>query len=330
MDKSGDPRRGHVLYNLNQVEKNHPFLCGTDHETSGSEEQGPGSGNRETIQLNGEMGDLAGQPGQGEKTPADGGTCLRICELAIDTDYEYFTHHNRSIDDTLLDIETLMNGVNLIYVRDIGVGFSLSDVTICTSQNDPYDASNASDMLDQFLTHWCADQRGVQRDTAHLFFSQGGGSTIGVAYIGALCNSSYGYGVSRVTYSGNLARRISLVSHELGHNFSAGHCNGDANCGVMSLSIGGIIDRFGSASIGSMTAYSANTVCLDGGMSEYQVAPTADPDQFLSDTGELVLVDVLDNDYDCNGDPLLITQFDSISEQGGPTRVCTGRCAGGP
>ena len=60
--------------------------------------------------------------------------------------------------------------------------------------------------------------------------------------------------------------RVELLAHELGHNFSAPHCDGQPDCGIMYSSSfpGGPLPYtgFGSSSINSITNYANSLTCL--------------------------------------------------------------------
>ena len=74
---------------------------------------------------------------------------------------------------------------------------------------------------------------------------------IGCANVGVVCTTS-AYGSSKV-YSGNFSSDIGLVCHEMGHNWNAPHCDGQATCNIMCSGLGGC-----SGSLSSFEAYSAN------------------------------------------------------------------------
>lgn len=46
----------------------------------------------------------------------------------------------------------------------------------------------------------------------------------------ALAEGDEEYGLSAVLFSNNTTQRVALVAHELGHSWSAWHCNRDAGC----------------------------------------------------------------------------------------------------
>ena len=66
-------------------------------------------------------------------------------------------------------------------------------------------------------------------------------------------------------FTTNFDLRVTLTSHELGHNWNARHCNGDLDCGIMCSIISGcngIGDQFGSTSIAVISSYRDALSCL--------------------------------------------------------------------
>src|SRR5690606_23167451 len=148
--------------------------------------------------------------------------------------------------------EAVMNGVDLIYARDANVRFEITTTIVRTSVNDPYDGTDSGAILDQFRAHWNANHGSIHRDTAHLMPGRDvDGNVIGVAWLSVLCGTGYDYGYSQSRFSGSMAYRTALTAHEVGHNFSAGHCNGDSDCWIMCSGIGGCsgnVTKFGERS----------------------------------------------------------------------------------
>jgi hypothetical protein len=56
-----------------------------------------------------------------------------VCELACDADVEYYTLNGSSIDATVADIESVINGVSAIYERDIKVTFQITGIIVRTA-----------------------------------------------------------------------------------------------------------------------------------------------------------------------------------------------------
>ena len=160
-----------------------------------------------------------------------------------------------------------MNGVNLIYETDVTITHEILSINVRTSASDPYVSTDADLMLDEMLAEWRGNFVGVPRDIAHLMTGKNiDGGTIGLAYIGAICDNDgpfgYGYGLSQSKFSGNYQSRVSLTAHELGHNWSANHT---ASANIMCASIGGctgIKTSFAGPAITSILNHKASRSCL--------------------------------------------------------------------
>jgi len=165
--------------------------------------------------------------GEGSTPPdvASAGT-LKVAELAIDADYEYFVHWGQSVTAVEDRIHAVIDAMNLQYESEVGITHRITAVIVRTSPAQPYTATDPNALLDQLRVQWTGNHAGVQRDLAHLFTGkQVDGSVIGIAWLAVVCNSSYGYGLSQSDFNGNFASATDLTAHELGHNWSANHCS---------------------------------------------------------------------------------------------------------
>lgn len=193
-----------------------------------------------------------------------------IAELAIDMDHQFYALKGNNPTSVTADIESVINGVNVIYERDVDVSFELTEI-IMRAGSSPYTTNNGSSLLDQMASHWFSTKGAVKRDLAHLFSGQDfSGSVIGVAYLSGVCSTTIGYGVVQAPGI-SLISRYALSAHEIGHNFSAQHCSG-STCNIMCASLGGCsgnITSFGSTSKTVIKNYAATRFCL-----EPWVAPT--------------------------------------------------------
>ncbi len=216
---------------------------------------------------------VCGTPDIGVPTPdeafsgsnASRGTGLQLCELALDADFEFYGRNGNSVSATLDDMERVMNRTDTIYVRDVDVTFQITGVVIRTTSNDPYTSNDAGTRLDQFRSHWNSNFSGVRRDLAHLFTGVNiNGGTIGVAYLGAVCQS-FGYGLSESRFTANISSRTGLTAHEIGHNFNANHCDGNGDCRIMCSGLGGCnndLSRFGTSVANGIRSYAIGRPCL--------------------------------------------------------------------
>ncbi len=157
-------------------------------------------------------------------------TPMRIVRLATDADAEYVAAFGGAAAATTRIIN-VMNQVDGIYQIEIGVTFQITfQNTWADAATDPYSATASSDLLSQFRNHWNANFAGIQRSLAHIWTGKDlDGSTIGVAYVGVLCqNPPFSYGLSQkfpLVSNFLTVQSVALTAHEMGHNFSGRHPN---------------------------------------------------------------------------------------------------------
>ncbi|MFG0283999.1 MAG: M12 family metallo-peptidase, partial [Phycisphaerales bacterium JB039] len=227
----------HLVYRAADLIEPEGF-CGVDEQLAGHTEPAPG--------------------------PAVGVDATLICEVAADSDYEYFQLRGSSAA-VISGIEQVLNAAELIYERDIDVTFEIPIIVVRDAPFPTYGSTQAETLLNQFGNEWQRSFRSQRRDIAHLFTGKElAGSTIGIAWLSGLCTSTSGYGVDQMRGI-SLTGRVGLFSHELGHNFSAPHCSG-SDCRIMCPGLGGCtgdISHFGSSSRSRMRSFAAGRPCLE-------------------------------------------------------------------
>ena len=180
---------------------------------------------RHSLELVGARADFLGAQELGNKTHQ-----FRTLEVALECDGQYRTQFGNP--GAFNRMEGIMNDVEgFIYEDELNLGINITFSGCWTSiSGDPYTSLNASTTLSQMRNWWNANQRSVTRDNAHQFSGKDfSGGTIGIAFVGVICNSpSNAYGISQ-DISGSAARRR-LTAHEIGHNLSAGHDNQSPVC----------------------------------------------------------------------------------------------------
>ena len=220
------------------------------------------------VQCGGALDVLRGDDlgGAGESAPGPEGSSTKICEIALDADFEYFQKNGSSVLATQNDITNVINAVEAIYEAQTEIVYDITVIYVETAEPDPYSSTSAGTLLDQFQNHWNAQHQGDQRDVAHLFTGKNiSGSTIGIAYLSTICNKSQGYGLSESKFSSSFTFRVGLTAHELGHSWSANHCDGQPDCGIMCSGIGGCagsLTTFGASAKASILAKKAASGCL--------------------------------------------------------------------
>jgi hypothetical protein len=192
----------------------------------------------------------AGGVGGGEGEGGIAGAQPNIAEIAFDADFEFYQKNGSSVNNTINDIENVMNGVEFIYDRDVNIGYEFSTFVIRSNSSDPYTTTNIGDLLCEFRTTWNATpESAIQRDVAQLYSGKSmQGNVIGLAWLGVLCNQSgndcggngnLAYSTVESRYTTVLSFRQSLSAHEIGHNWGATHCDGNGDCHIMCSSNGG-------------------------------------------------------------------------------------------
>lgn len=215
----------------------------------------------------------------GESTVAGG---LGRTEIAFDADFEFYQLNGSSVGGTVIDIENVMNQVGLIYQSQVGICYANTGIIVRTVEPDPYFATNAVDLLCEFTGHWNSSVF-IPRDMAHLMTGKNLSGGVGIAWPAVICgqvfdlspvcpalsNGTADYGVSQSRASTNMALRVNITAHEIGHNWSACHCNqsdctgggADPDCGIM-LSVGIGSSTFGSRSVNTIVNYRNTRGCL--------------------------------------------------------------------
>lgn len=202
------------------------------------------------------------QPGQLGQTTV-GSPVLKICELGVDTDFEYYQDYGQSSQNVQNQINSVINSMNVQYETEVGIRHDITTIIVRTSSNDPYTTNDPSSFLSQFRSHWLSQQGSVQRDVAHLFTGKNlNGGVIGIAYLSAICTTN-GYGLVESDCCGSFASKTDLSAHELGHNWAADHCSCSSPAYTMNPFITAA-NRFSpTQTIPAMINYAANRPCLD-------------------------------------------------------------------
>ena len=190
---------------------------------------------------------------------------MKVAEIAIDADLEYYQRNGSNTTNVMNAVDSIMNRVDTIYMRDVFITYDVTTVIIRTSRVYTWTGS-MNTLLGAFGSRWQNQHGSVRRDLAHLFTGKGSfGGVIGIAWSPSVCSTSRSYGVSKA-YSSNGATNGGLVAHETGHNFGSNHCDGQVGgCYIMCSGLGGCdrsVTRFGTFAINSILAYKATRGCL--------------------------------------------------------------------
>lgn len=195
-----------------------------------------------------------------ENIEAQAATVAQL-DMAIVADTQFANiHSNPSVA-----VVARMNVVDGIYSEQVGVHLNLTDIDVLTD-NAGLTESGAFGLLDQFSNF--ANSAGFNNPgLAHLFTGRDlNGSTIGVAWIGALCSKRFGTGLSQIRGTGTAGALT--IAHEVGHNFGADHdnqsgspCASTPNGFIMNPFLNGS-DQFSQCSLDHMQVQIQNAACI--------------------------------------------------------------------
>ncbi len=149
-----------------------------------------------------------------------------VIDVATEADYEYVQALGGS-EEANREIEGILNQVEGVYQSELLLQLQISFQHAWDMEDDPYTATNTSDLLDEFVEHWNANFAAEQDyDLAHLWTDRertdiGIG---GLAKLAAVCNArSRSYALSSRDIV--IPQKYTTPAHEIGHNFSATHPN---------------------------------------------------------------------------------------------------------
>ena len=167
---------------------------------------------------------------------------LLEAHIALEGTYDYYTLMGSDYDAAAAHMAAVLAVSSKIYERDLDVMLYVSSVLIWDSKtSDPYrNTSTISDKLQIMPNVWSSytTHRTVACLFAYLWDQPAGTTVAGIAYAGSpftgtLCDNSQGFCVVGITNATkpfpttNYTWDVNVVTHEVGHTFSAPHTH---NC----------------------------------------------------------------------------------------------------
>lgn len=167
------------------------------------------------------------------------GPTLRTYRIAIATTQEYTNSFGGgTVGGTLSTISTWLNGLNLFYERELSIRFVLvanNSNVIYSTEPDPFTNGDTGAMIDEARATINSQIGVANYDVGHVLGLGGAGFISGRAYLGVVCFTTYKGGGATVIGEGIPVGNINALSvliHEMGHEFGASHsfnayCNGN-------------------------------------------------------------------------------------------------------
>ena len=143
-----------------------------------------------------------------------------VVEVATEADFEYVQALGGS-EAANREIESIMNQVEGVYQSELLLQLRISFQHTWATEEDPYTATKAVPLLDEFAAHWDANFAANESyDVAHIWTAKELEFS-GVARLATVCSDhSLGYSLSsRYPIPFNFI----LAAHEIGHNLGAVH-----------------------------------------------------------------------------------------------------------
>ncbi len=184
-----------------------------------------------------EQMEAVGKKKHNENTLSAMGPCFDV-EIAIASDFSMYTKYGNSIVNVQNHNIGVMNNVQTNYDDEFtnNLNFVIVEnfVSNC-STCDPWTSStSAGVLLDDFTAWGNGGGFSVPYDVAQHWTNRNfNGSTIGIAWVGAVCGNNRYHCLQ--DFSNNAQSLRVLTAHELGHNFNSFHDNN--NTCIMSPSV---------------------------------------------------------------------------------------------
>ncbi|OWK52385.1 Disintegrin and metalloproteinase domain-containing protein 20 [Lonchura striata] len=156
-------------------------------------------------------------------------THIRYVKIVVVVDRVLFVKSGRSKSQVLKHIMQVINSGDILY-KQLSVRLFLIGLEIWTENN----FINVTNSIPQVLSAFNAWRKSnllprMYHDVAHLFAFQWFGSSLGLAYIGTVCDMHWSAAVISDTEK-QLSSLVITFVHELGHNLGMTHDKPECNC----------------------------------------------------------------------------------------------------
>lgn len=189
-------------------------------------------------------------------TAAEAQGAVSEIELGAVGDFE-FTNSRGGDAAAAQAITTRLNNVDGIFSSQVGVQISVQVIETFSTDADPFTTNEAAELLDELSNYRLNNPAQNSNGLTHLYTGKDLiGTTVGIAWTGALCSDFFGAGLSQG--NGGPGFDSLVAAHEIGHNFGAPHdgeldsaCESQTGDWLMSPQLNGV-DQFSPCSLVEM------------------------------------------------------------------------------
>ena len=264
--------------------------------------------------------------------PGGAGSRVYAAEVGVDATEDYVRTCGGTVGATLEMIEFSIGAANLVHIRDAGVMHRLGRVVIrASASKDPYAGMDTTEkLLAEVSNQW---KKVLPQDSYDLALVARTSVNGGLAPLSTAGTPD--------AVSSNLSDEggdFSIVwRHEAAHNWSVRHYEG----GVLevgpapegkTINSGNSLSRMSGAEEQREVAYrNAHLSALDDlGAFGLPIPPRASLDRAEFEPGaSQVVIDVLANDHDANGEAIKLVGLQEVSDAGGTVKISSGTGPGG-
>ncbi len=195
--------------------------------------------------------------------------CMRT-EIAFAVDYSMVAQYGgiAGAENRILEV---MNAVEGLYQHeDLNIKYSITEMYFEEEDMNTWGAQNDFNNNLTNLLNWARSTNGFSSsfDVSSMWFHERSGGVVGLAQLSAICSRTRGGNVIK-DFSNNFMEIVVDQAHELGHNWSAPHIEG--NNYIMNPTIIRDNPTWSSQTLGLISSHRDSRTCL----SSCDVAPSA-------------------------------------------------------
>ncbi|MCK4563665.1 MAG: cadherin-like domain-containing protein [Verrucomicrobia bacterium] len=227
---------------------------------------------------------------------------MRKMHVGVDIANDYYVGIGGSLEAAVARVESRINDADFFYARDMGIAWQIQECVVRVGAEP-----------DNWKTWWTSETP-VYINSKMKFKWPGGGGSSGRVFNSLNINQQH---TCTLGSSSAFARSL---GHEIAHGYGAGHASSweDTMGGSESCLGGGTVQRMIDHSHMALEA-AAPAITYGSPLPPYAMEDGANTQQ---DTP--VDIDLLENDYDGNGDAIHLEYVDAATEKGGTVSVVSG------